>query len=102
MIQVVVLLEIGDYSAFREFERNAAEVMKIHRGQILSAFAPNLSLIGNPRIGEVHILQFPDLQAFEAYRNDALLKQLSELRKKAILNTEIFISERFVDVEAKI
>ena len=43
---------------------------------------------------EIHILEFPSLQLFNEYRNDAHLASLCELRKKAISNTEIKISSR--------
>lgn len=92
MIQIIVLLEINDQASFKQFETKAIKIMKKYDGQLLSAFEPNEEESTLPNIGEVHHLQFPDLNAFKNYRIDPELKDLSELRDKGISKTTILIS----------
>ena len=43
-------------------------------------------------VAEIHYLQFPSIEAFKEYRADPEHIELSELRKKAISNTTVFVS----------
>lgn len=99
MIQIIVLLEIGDLDSFREFEMKAAGIMKKHHGKIISAFSPNKEVSTDDNIGEIHVLTFPDLRAFRNYQADEDLKNMKELRKKAIISTKIYVSEQFTSYE---
>jgi hypothetical protein len=42
---------------------------------------------------EVHVVSFPDWDAFEAYRGDPQLKDLLPLRERLIARTEIWRGE---------
>jgi hypothetical protein len=42
---------------------------------------------------EVHVVTFPDTQAFTAYKNDARLGEMAHLREESVVNTEILIGE---------
>ena len=97
MIQIVVLLEVKDKIFFEEFERNAIDIMKAYNGKLVSAFEPNKTKSSSQNIDEVHYLQFPSIEAFNNYRKDPKLLEMSELRSKAIINTTIYVSEVIKD-----
>jgi uncharacterized protein (DUF1330 family) len=79
-------------AAFRKFETYAAGVMKTHGGRIERTIvvAPD----GSPEVfKEIHVVTFPDAQAFAAYRNDERLRQMTHLRDESVVHTEILIGE---------
>lgn len=95
MITIVALLTIRDEEAFELFETEAAEIMKSHGGRIDSAFRPNKT--ESSAVDEVHVLKFPDLDAFERYKTDEKLQSLSALRESAINQTAVYISAQEID-----
>ena len=78
--------------AFHAFERHAAGVMAMHGGRIERtvvtpvADAPDL-------VREIHVVTFPDAQAFQSYRDDARLGEHAHLREAAVVSTEVFVGE---------
>ena len=77
---------------FRAFETHAAGVMEAHGGRIERTIvvAPD----GSPDVfKEIHVVTFPDAQAFARYRRDPQLGQVAHLRDDSVVNTEIFIGE---------
>ncbi len=42
---------------------------------------------------EVHIVTFPDAQAFAAYRADDALKPMAHVRARAVMSTEVLVGE---------
>lgn len=92
MFHVLVKLEVIDFSALDQFEKEAALIMKSYGGEILSAFETERNAENSGE--EIHILQFPSKAHFEQYREDQRLKVLSELREQAIRTTEITICLR--------
>jgi uncharacterized protein (DUF1330 family) len=77
---------------FRAFERYAVTVMNSHGGQIERTIvvAPD----GDSDVfKEIHVVTFPDMNAFAAYRNDARLGEMAHLREESVVNTEILIGE---------
>ena len=99
MIQVIVLLEVKDTNAFQQFERQAVKIMKRYEGKLVAAFEPDASESSSSNIAEIHYLQFPSIEAFKKYRGDPQHLELSELRKKAISNTTVFVSGSTKDYE---
>lgn len=95
MIEIIALLEIKNDILFKEFEDKAVKIMQEYNGNLLSAFDINYSESSMTEVGEVHYLTFPDLQAFNDYRADPQLLAMSDLRKNAISNTTIFVSNKF-------
>jgi uncharacterized protein (DUF1330 family) len=77
---------------FRAFEQHAAAVMAAHGGRIERAVvtpvadAPDL-------VREIHVVTFPDAQAYQAYRNDPRLTERAHLRAAAVVSTEVFVGE---------
>jgi len=77
---------------FRAFEKHAAGVMKEHGGRIERTIvvAPE----GSPDvIKEIHVLTFPDAEAFAQYRNDKRLAELAHLRDESVIHTELLAGE---------
>jgi uncharacterized protein (DUF1330 family) len=77
---------------FRAFETHAAEVMKIHGGQLerMVAVLPD----GSPElIKEIHVVTFPDEKAFAAYREDERLTKFAHLRDESVVHTELYVGE---------
>jgi hypothetical protein len=77
---------------FRAFERHAAAVMARHGGRIERTVV--VSAEGSPDlVKEVHIVTFPDEQAFAAYRQDPGRGELAHLRDESVVHTEVLVGE---------
>ena len=77
---------------FRAFEAHAAEVMKMHGGQLerTVVVAPD----GSPElIREIHVVTFPNEEAFARYRKDERLVKFAHLRDQSVVHTELFVGE---------
>ena len=77
---------------FRAFEAHAAEVMKMHGGQLerTVVVAPD----GSPElIKEIHVVTFPNEEAFAAYRKDERLAKFAHLREQSVVHTELHVGE---------
>ena len=92
MVYIVVLLEVKDAELFRTFENAAIIIMKKYGGSLQVAFQPDENFSSSKNVDEVHQLQFPDIESFKRYRVDPELKELTELRIKAIANTTVLVS----------
>ena len=98
MITIVALLSIREAQAFEQFERRAAAIMQTHGGRIDSAFRPAKSLANeNQSIDEVHVLKFPNHEAFNSYRDDEKLLALAALRERAISHSTVHVAAEEVD-----
>ena len=92
MINVLVTIEVLDFDHLTTFESKAAEIMKDHGGQFISAFE---TLRNEDNTGrEIHLLEFPSESAFVGYRSDERLKDLADLRAKAIQSMDVVKSDR--------
>jgi antibiotic biosynthesis monooxygenase (ABM) superfamily enzyme len=88
----ILTVRTGAREKFRAFETHAAAVMTTHGGRIerTIVMAPD----GSPDVfKEIHVVTFPNAQAFAAYRNDERLGQMAYLREESVVNMEIFIGE---------
>jgi uncharacterized protein (DUF1330 family) len=96
VIQIVVLLYVGEggIAALRKHEAEMAPIIYRHGGQIVSASHPSAPQPGDP--DEVHILQFPDMQAFDDFRDDPDALAKIEQRRHAIRDARIYITDQFV------
>src|SRR5262249_40578500 len=76
---------------FRRFEAAAARLMARHGGAIERTVALDPEPGDEPeRFRELHLVQFPDAAAFQAYRADPELAALAALRESAIVSTELW------------
>ncbi len=78
---------------FRQFETEAARIMRIYGGRIELVIRPHTSVPPGFSPYEVHVVSFPSIEQFEAYRGDGELAALAPLRQSAIARTEIIIGE---------
>jgi len=90
-IRIVVKLWVKKegFEEFQEFEDSAFAIMHRHRGRVCEVSKNHASLGAEPH--EVHVLEFPDEQAFEAYRTDKDLLSMAPLRAECIEKTDIVI-----------
>jgi uncharacterized protein (DUF1330 family) len=93
-LQVVVRLWIhpGQQSAFESYERKAVQIMRRYGGSVQQTVrtteaAPSPT---DPPF-EVHVLEFPSVDAFHSYRSDAELAVLSAERAAVISRTEVIL-----------
>lgn len=96
MITLIVSLWLKneDIAGFEAFEGKAAAIMARHGGKI-----ERVIRLENPSAElpfEVHVLTFPDAQAFAAYRTDPALTALAEMRQQVIARTTVWTGQ---DVE---
>jgi uncharacterized protein (DUF1330 family) len=77
---------------FRAFERHAASVMKKHGGRIERTV---VVIPDGPSdvIKEIHVVTFPNEQAFFAYRNDEQVAQFAHLRDQSVVHAELLVGE---------
>ncbi|HXG18615.1 MAG TPA: DUF1330 domain-containing protein [Methylomirabilota bacterium] len=83
----------GREAEFRQFETEAARIMQKYGGRIERVIRPTIASPSQALPHEIHIVAFPSLERFEAYRNDPDLAKLAPLRQSAIAGTEILIGE---------
>jgi hypothetical protein len=77
---------------FHEFECRASAIMREYGGSIertVRIFTPDVP----SRTKEVHIVGFPDADAFKLYQSDERLAALAPLRERAVIHTEIWVGE---------
>jgi len=94
IILVVSLFIRADHEAeFRQFETEAARIMQKYGGRIERVIRPTTSTLSGALPSEVHVVSFPSMERFEAYRTDEHLAKLAPLRQSAIARTEVMIGE---------
>lgn len=98
---LVVILTVRSEAIeqFHAFERKAAEIMARYGGAI------ERTVIVSPenasdRFREIHIVTFPDAEAFAAYRADSELRSMGYLREESVIATEILVGEDGPDYHA--
>lgn len=91
-LTVLLFIHPGEHAAFARYERIATNYLarygaRIDRRMVL---APS----GDPaRPDEIHLVTFPDSEAFDRYRRDPELQQWADLRAQAIRQTIIWPGE---------
>lgn len=92
ILVVSLFIHSGREVQFRRFEIEAARIMKKYEGKIERVIHPTTSAQSSVPY-EIHIVSFPSLERFEAYRIDADLASLAPLRQAAIARTEVIMGE---------
>ena len=91
-IVAIVTVRKSAIDKFHAFERHAAAVMKRHGGRIERTIVA--AAVGSPHlVKEIHVVTFPNEQAFSAYRSDERLLELAQLREESVVHTEVLIGE---------
>lgn len=93
VLVVRLFVRPGREATFREFETEAARVMRRYGGRIDRVIRPTGPAGEGPLPHEIHVVSFPSLERFEAYREDRRLAELAPLRRSAIARTEVTIGE---------
>ena len=78
---------------FRQFEVEAARIMKKYGGQIERVIRPTASGAAEALPHEIHIVTFPSREQFAAYRADQDLASFAALRQVAIARTDVVMGE---------
>ena len=92
MINVLVTLEVKNFTLLSEFESKAVQIMHSHSGRMVKAFETERNTDNSGQ--EVHLLEFLSMDAFDAYRSDPLLLKYAALRNEAIDSTNVIISDK--------
>lgn len=93
-LKIVAILEvrIEAMDLFHQFERHAASIMEKHGGRIEHAITIPPKP-GAKSLKEIHVVSFPDEDAFQAYRQDPAVAKKSHWREQAVVSTKIFIGQ---------
>jgi uncharacterized protein (DUF1330 family) len=95
MIQIIALLYVSKngLEGLRVLESEVIPILIEHGGVMISA-SSNLNRCSHDP-DEVHVIQFPSHQEFEAYRNDQRVIDLGLLKDKMIHRMEVHITDSF-------
>jgi len=93
VLVVSLFIHSGREAEFRQFETEAARIMKRYGGQIERVIRPTISAQAGVTPHEIHLVSFPSMERVDAYRGDAELGKLASLRQTAIARTEVIIGE---------
>lgn len=77
----------GRFEAFAAFEEKAFVIMARHGAKVLRVDQNHSASDGSAH--EVHVLEFPDMDSFDAYRSDPALVALADQREACIAKTEV-------------
>ena len=99
LIVAILTPHPGSQAIFHEYETKAAVLMARHGGAIERTIVEEPAEPGKP-IREVHIVTFPNLEAFNNYRTDPDLTSLAEMRKTSIAHTELLFGQQGPDYMA--
>ena len=88
VIVAILTPHSGSMEIFREYETKAAVVIARHGGVIERTVIEEPSEPAKP-IREVHVVTFPNLEAFHSYRTDPDFASLADMRLASIAHTEL-------------
>jgi uncharacterized protein (DUF1330 family) len=88
MLLVTLDVRPDGLAEFRAYETRAAVIMGKYGGRNVVTMVLDPSE-GETLITEVHIVTFPDSEAFARYRNDAELRALLPVRDRVVARTSI-------------
>jgi uncharacterized protein (DUF1330 family) len=90
IIVAALFINPGCEAEFEQFEASAEKIMRRYGGSIERRIGfPTNANADHPH--ELHIVAFPDQQAFERYRADPDLQALAQLRAQAIRQTIVWV-----------
>lgn len=101
-VVVTIWIHPGCESEFEIYEHKAARIMQRYGGAIQKVVRiSNANSPSNGQPFEVHVLNFPSLEAFTSYRADSELAGLAAERNAAISGMEILLGENGPSYEAR-
>src|SRR5262245_23656404 len=90
VIVAILTPHSGSMEVFRAYETKAARILARYGGVIERTVVEEASKPEKP-IREVHVVTFPDLEAFDSYRADPDLASLAAMRVASIAHTELLL-----------
>ena len=87
LLHVVLSVRRDSLDAFREFEHEAARIMKKHGGSLERVLVQHTPEHEPHR--EVHIVSFPSEDAYRAYRASPELAAFQPLREQSVVKTDL-------------
>ncbi|MBI2690248.1 MAG: hypothetical protein HYX27_28410 [Acidobacteria bacterium] len=99
VIVAILTPRTGSMESFREYETKAAVIIAGHGGVIERTVIEEPSAPEKP-IREVHVVTFPDSEAFHSYRADPALAALADMRVASIAHTELLCGREGPDYMA--
>jgi uncharacterized protein (DUF1330 family) len=99
VIVAILTPRSGFIENFREYETKAAVVIGRHGGVIERTVIVEPSEPGKPT-REVHVITFPDLEAFHSYRADPDFASLTDMRVASIAHSELLFGRAGPDYMA--
>jgi uncharacterized protein (DUF1330 family) len=91
IVVAILTVRAAEVDAFERFEREAAAILVRHGARI--ARTVREAPLTGAAFREIHLLEFPDRAAFDAYRGDPALVALAPLRARAVVATELVLGE---------
>lgn len=94
----VLTVRAGAVEQFRAYERRAATIMARHGGRIERTVVVGHEADGDDAgdgapLKEIHLVTFPDAQAFAAYQADPELAALAPMRDGAVASAELLVGQ---------
>ena len=95
MIQIIALLYASKngIEGLRAFESKVIPILREHGGRLISASSYAERKEGEA--DEIHVIQFPSMRAFDAYKADTRILALQSLKAKMIAKMELHITDQF-------
>tara|TARA_B100001063_G_scaffold112073_1_gene104570 strand:+ start:292 stop:591 length:300 start_codon:yes stop_codon:yes gene_type:complete len=97
MIQIIALLYASKngIEGLREFESKAIPILREHKGVLISASFNDCKSDNEP--DEIHVIQFPNIESFEAYKSDLRIIDLASLKTQMIRKMDAYITNNFYE-----
>ncbi len=95
MIQIIALLYASEngIEGLREFESKVIPILREHKGKLISASYNEDKTLNEP--DEIHVIHFPCIEEFYAYKVDLRVVELSSLKSKMIKKADVYITNNF-------
>lgn len=99
MIQLIVLLYASQHGidGLRKFESKVIPILREHGGTLISASSKQDHTSNEP--DEIHVIQFPSMNEFNAYKNDARVITLRAEKEKMIQKMDLYMTNTFHSYE---
>ena len=96
LIVAILTPHAGSIDLFRQYETKAAAIIRRYGGTIEQTVTEEPPALGEPS-REIHVVSFPDREAFERYRADPDLAALAGMRSASIARTELLVGREGPD-----
>ena len=97
MIQIIAFLYASKngIEGLRGFESKVIPILREHKGNLISASYNENKSIDEP--DEIHVIQFPSAESFEAYKSDMRVVELASLKSEMISKMDVLMTNMFYE-----